>query len=81
MAGYAVLALAYVMSQFFRAFLAVLTPVLTAELGIEDVALEPRRGIPHPVGPLVPPDLAHQVRLGVDAADDIRLGRHLAIEG
>lgn len=34
MAGYAVLALAYVMSQFFRAFLAVLTPVLTAELGM-----------------------------------------------
>jgi sugar phosphate permease len=34
MAGYAVLALAYVMSQFFRAFLAVLTPVLTSELGM-----------------------------------------------
>ncbi len=32
MAGYAVLALAYVMSQFFRAFLAVLTPVLSSEL-------------------------------------------------
>lgn len=34
MAGYAVLALAYVMSQFFRAFLAVLTPVLSSELGM-----------------------------------------------
>ena len=34
MAAYAVLALAYVMSQFFRAFLAVLTPVLTSELGM-----------------------------------------------
>jgi MFS family permease len=34
MAGYAVLALAYLMSQFFRAFLAVLTPILTTELGM-----------------------------------------------
>jgi sugar phosphate permease len=34
MAGYVVLALAYVMSQFFRAFLAVLTPVLSSELAM-----------------------------------------------
>ncbi len=34
MAGYATLALAYVMSQFFRAFLAVLTPVLSSELAM-----------------------------------------------
>jgi Major Facilitator Superfamily len=34
MAGYAILALAYVMSQFFRAFLAVLTPVLSSELAM-----------------------------------------------
>ena len=34
MAGYAVLALAYIMSQFFRAFLAVLTPVLSSELAM-----------------------------------------------
>jgi sugar phosphate permease len=34
MVGYAILALAYVMSQFFRAFLAVLTPVLSSELAM-----------------------------------------------
>jgi sugar phosphate permease len=33
MAGIAALAIAYVLSQFYRSFLAVLTPVLTAELG------------------------------------------------
>ncbi|MGD9916257.1 MAG: MFS transporter [Rhizobiaceae bacterium] len=33
MAGIAALAAAYVLSQFYRSFLAVLTPVLTAELG------------------------------------------------
>lgn len=33
MAGIAALALAYVLSQFYRSFLAVLTPALTAELG------------------------------------------------
>lgn len=33
MAGIAALAAAYVLSQFYRAFLAVLTPALTAELG------------------------------------------------
>lgn len=33
MAGIAVLAVAYVLSQFYRSFLAVLTPALTAELG------------------------------------------------
>lgn len=34
MAGLAALAVAYVLSQFFRSFLAVLTPVLSAELGM-----------------------------------------------
>jgi sugar phosphate permease len=34
MAGIVALALAYVLSQFYRTFLAVLTPVLTAELGM-----------------------------------------------
>jgi len=33
MAGIAALALAYVLSQFYRSFMAVLTPALTAELG------------------------------------------------
>src|SRR5262245_20366604 len=33
MAGIAALAIAYVLSQFYRSFLAVLTPALTAELG------------------------------------------------
>ncbi len=41
MAGLAALAAAYVMSQFYRSFLAVLTPALTAELGMTkgDLAL------------------------------------------
>ena len=39
MAGYIVLALAYLMSQFFRAFLAVLTPILTTELSMSKVEL------------------------------------------
>ena len=39
MAGYIALALSYVMSQFFRAFLAVLTPILTAELAMSKVEL------------------------------------------
>jgi len=34
MAGIATLAIAYVLSQFFRSFLAVLTPVLGSELGV-----------------------------------------------
>jgi MFS family permease len=34
MAGIAALAVAYILSQFFRSFLAVLTPVLSAELGM-----------------------------------------------
>lgn len=40
-AGFAVLVLAYVLSQFFRAFLAVLTPALGADLGMDagDLAL------------------------------------------
>ena len=35
MAGIAALALAYVFSQFYRSFLAVLTPALTSELGVD----------------------------------------------
>jgi MFS family permease len=45
MAGYAVLALTYVMSQFFRAFLAVLTPVLTSELAMTKTELGIASGI------------------------------------
>lgn len=45
MAGYVILALAYVMSQFFRAFLAVLTPALTAELGMTKPELGLASGI------------------------------------
>ncbi|MGB8819275.1 MAG: MFS transporter [Rhizobiaceae bacterium] len=45
MAGYAVLALAYVMSQFFRAFLAVLTPVLSAELAMTKTELGLASGV------------------------------------
>lgn len=39
MAGIAALAVAYVMSQFYRSFLAVLTPVLTAEIGMTKAML------------------------------------------
>lgn len=39
MAGIATLAIAYVMSQFYRSFLAVLTPVLIAELGMTKAQL------------------------------------------
>lgn len=39
MAGIASLALAYVLSQFYRSFLAVLTPVLTTELGMTKTLL------------------------------------------
>lgn len=39
MAGIAALAVAYVFSQFYRSFLAVLTPVLTVELGTTDADL------------------------------------------
>jgi MFS family permease len=39
MAGIAALALAYVLSQFYRSFMAVLTPVLTAELDASKAAL------------------------------------------
>jgi MFS family permease len=39
MAGIAALAIAYVLSQFYRSFLAVLTPVLTSELGMTKVDL------------------------------------------
>jgi MFS family permease len=45
MAGYAVLALSYVMSQFFRAFLAVLTPLLGAELGMTKSTLGLASGV------------------------------------
>jgi MFS family permease len=40
-AGFAALTLAYALSQFYRAFLAVLAPILQAELGVtaEDLAL------------------------------------------
>lgn len=39
MAGIATLAIAYVMSQFYRSFLAVLTPVLSVELGMTKAQL------------------------------------------
>jgi len=39
MAGIAALAIAYVMSQFYRSFMAVLTPALTLELGITKAQL------------------------------------------
>jgi len=39
MAGIAALAIAYVLSQFYRSFLAVLTPVLTSELGMTKATL------------------------------------------
>ena len=39
MAGIAALAIGYVLSQFYRSFLAVLTPVLTSELGMTKVDL------------------------------------------
>ena len=39
MAGIAALALAYVLSQFYRSFMAVLTPALTTELGMSKVDL------------------------------------------
>ncbi|MEM9796244.1 MAG: MFS transporter [Pseudomonadota bacterium] len=43
--GIAVLTLAYVLSQFYRAFLAVLAPDLTAELGVTASALSRASGI------------------------------------
>ena len=45
MAGIAALAVAYVLSQFYRSFLAVLTPVLTAELGATKADLSLASGI------------------------------------
>ncbi len=39
MAGIAALAIGYVLSQFYRSFMAVLTPALTAELGMTKVEL------------------------------------------
>jgi len=45
MAGIAALALAYILSQFFRSFLAVLTPVLSAELGMTKADLSTASGL------------------------------------
>ncbi|MEZ5910926.1 MAG: MFS transporter [Paracoccaceae bacterium] len=44
-AGLAALALGYVLSQFYRAFLAVLSPVLQADLGLEPSALSDASGM------------------------------------
>ena len=44
-AGIATLTLAYVLSQFYRAFLAVLAPMLTADLGITNADLSRASGI------------------------------------
>lgn len=44
MAGIATLALAYVLSQFYRSFLAVLTPALTADLGATKTELSTASG-------------------------------------
>lgn len=44
MAGIAALAIAYVLSQFYRSFLAVLTPALTTELGMSKVELSVASG-------------------------------------
>jgi MFS family permease len=44
MAGIASLAIAYMLSQFYRSFMAVLTPVLTAELGMTKTALSSASG-------------------------------------
>ena len=45
MAGLVALALAYVLSQFYRSFLAVLTPQLTAELGADKADLSLASGL------------------------------------
>lgn len=45
MAGIAALATAYILSQFYRSFLAVLTPVLTTELGATKAELSTASGI------------------------------------
>ena len=44
MAGIAALAIGYVLSQFYRSFMAVLTPVLTGELGMTKVELSAASG-------------------------------------
>lgn len=44
-AGLAILTLAYVLSQFYRAFLAVLAPDLTADLGVDAATLSRASGI------------------------------------
>lgn len=45
MAGLIALALAYTLSQFYRSFLAVLTPTLTAELGMSNTELSLASGV------------------------------------
>ena len=45
MAGIAALALGYVLSQFFRSFLAVLTPLLSADLGMTKADLSSASGL------------------------------------
>lgn len=45
MSGIAILAVTYVLSQFFRSFLAVLAPVLVAELGVGEAALATAAGV------------------------------------
>lgn len=44
-AGIAILTLAYVLSQFYRAFLAILAPDLTADLGVDPATLSRASGI------------------------------------
>ena len=44
MAGIAALAVGYVLSQFYRSFMAVLTPALTAELGMTKAQLSVASG-------------------------------------
>ncbi|TKT76707.1 MFS transporter [Aquamicrobium sp. LC103] len=45
MAGLAALAIGYVLSQFYRSFLAVLTPSLTSELGMSNAELSAASGV------------------------------------
>lgn len=45
MSGIAALAIGYVLSQFYRSFLAVLTPTLTAELGMTKAGLSAASGV------------------------------------
>ncbi|WP_343034062.1 MFS transporter [Aurantimonas aggregata] len=45
MSGIAILAVTYVLSQFFRSFLAVLAPVLVADLGVGEAVLATASGV------------------------------------